>query len=221
MKKLRLLFSSILFCTALLYSIPPMSAQSLNKMKDERAQLEKQIAESKKLLASTDNNVKGQLSKLSVLSEQIKKQQAIVNSLDKEIKTMNNEIAANEQRQRELELDLSKRKNNYAHALRLSVQKNTFEKRLTFLFSADSFRQMYRRARYLREYSDFQAKQGREIQSKRLELEKKKEELVQLRTEKQTLFTQQQAEQQTLAQQQSEQQKIVKQLQKKQADIKS
>ena len=127
-----------------------MSAQSLNKMKDERAQLEKQIAESKKLLASTDNNVKGQLSKLSVLSEQIKKQQAIVNSLDKEIKTMNNEIAANEQRQRELELDLSKRKNNYAHALRLSVQKNTFEKRLTFLFSADSFRQMYRRARYLR-----------------------------------------------------------------------
>lgn len=209
----------VLFVGLLLQATSSMS-QNVNDMKKERTRIEKQIAESKKMLATTEKDVKGQISRMTFLSEQIRQQQALVNSLDAEVKAVNAEMKANEERQRKLESDLAQRKESYAKALKMSTKRNSFENRLTFLFSAESFRQMYRRARYLREYSDFQVRQGREIQEKQKELEEKQKELAALRAEKQELLARQQQERDALASQRAEQQELVKKLQKKQADIK-
>ena len=210
----------IFLLAGLLVQTLPSSSQNVNDMKKERTRIEKQIAESKKMLATTEKDVKGQLNKMNVLSEQIRQQQALVNSLDAELRAVNKEMKANEERQRQLENDLAQRKQNYAKALKMSSSRNSFENRLTFLFSAESFRQMYRRARYLREYSNFQVRQGEEIKVKQKELEEKQQELIALRAEKQELLARQQEERDALTAKKSEQQQLVKQLQKKQSDIK-
>ena len=56
-----------------------------------------------------------------------------------------------------------------------------------FLLSANSFNQMVRRMRYLREYSGFQQKQGEELMTKQEELNVKRAELANTRKAKQAL----------------------------------
>lgn len=210
----------LLLVMGFLLQVSPAVSQSVSEMKKERTRIEKQIAESKKMLATTEKDVKGQISKLNVLTEQIRQQQALVTSLDAEVRAVNNEMKANEERQKQLENNLSQRKQSYAKALKMSSHRNTFENRLSFLFSAESFRQMYRRARYLSEYSHFQVKQGQEIQEKQRELEEKQKELAVLRADKEELLNRQQQERDNLTAKKSEQQAMVKKLQNKQANIK-
>ena len=113
------------------------------------------------------------------------------------------------------------RKSRYASALSQSLHRNSFENRLLFLLSSDTFRQMYRRMRYLGEYAHFQAQMGREIQAKQQELEEKRAQLTELKASQTELLAQRQHEQQALATQQAEQQALVSRLQKQQATIKS
>lgn len=218
MKPMKRLFISLLMVLCFLL---PGTAQSVQQMKKDRQKIENKIAESKKLLATTDKDVKSQLSTLSVLSERIKQQTELVSQLGNEVAAMNEEMRALERQQAALEADLKQRKASYSKALQQSVRRNSFENRMMFLFSAESFRQMYRRLRYLQEYSDFQAQQGKAIQQKQAELEQKEDTLRQMRAEKQQLLAQQQTEQQALASQQAEHQALVKKLQKKQADIRA
>ena len=210
-----LLIALTLFC------IPVVQAQDVKQMKDQRARLEKKLAESKELLASTTKDVKSRLSRLTVLGERIKVQTELVSTMASELSAIDQEQKNLESELTLLEGELQKRKDHYASALKQSVHRNSFENRMLFLLSSDTFHQMYRRLRYLREYSDFQAQQGREIQQKQAELTKKREELEQLRHEKEELLARQQAEQQALASQRAEQQTLVSRLQKQQADIKS
>lgn len=198
----------------------PAFSQNVNDMKAERARIEQQIAESKKMLATTEQDVKGQMRTLGTLTEQIRQQQALIGSLDAELRAVDADMKTCEERQQQLAADLAQRRQSYAKALTMASHRNTFERRLTFLFTAKSYSQMYRRARYLREYSNFQIRMGKEIQTKQEELAAKQNELIELRAEKQTLRIRQQQERDALAAQQSQQQALVKKLQKQQADIK-
>ena len=198
-----------------------LPAQTVQQMKKDRARLEQQIKESQQLLASTGKDVKSQMAQLSLLSERIRQQTELVTQLAGELKATEKDITRLGSELKELEAELQMRKERYASALSQSVHRNSFENRMLFLLSSDTFRQMYRRMRYLGEYAHFQAKQGREIQAKQQELEEKRAELEALKASQTELLAQQQTEQQALASQRAEQQALVSRLQKKQADIKS
>ena len=101
------------------------------------------------------------------------------------------------------------------------VHKNTFENRLRFIFSAESFNQMIRRMRYLREYSTFQQKQGELLLSQQKELDQKRNELEQTREAKKGLLAKRLEEKKELDYQEAEQRKIVNNLKKQQKDIRS
>ena len=216
MKKLASLLLPLLFLP-----VVSLSAQSVQQMKKERARLEQQIKESQQLLATTSKDVRSQLSQLSALGERIRQQTELVGTLAAELKATDAEIVQLTAQLRELEAELAMRKERYARALAQSTHRNSLENRLMFLLSSDSFRQMYRRMRYLGEYANFQARQGREIQAKQQELEAKRTELETLKASQAELLARQQSEQQALATQRAEQQALVSRLQKKQADIKS
>ena len=218
MKRHSLLF--ILFFISTFF-VTPACAQSVQQMKKDRARLEQQIKESQQLLASTGKDVKSQLAQLSVLSERIRQQTELVTQLGNELKATETEISLLGSELKELEADLEMRKSRYASALSQSLHRNSFENRLLFLLSSDTFRQMYRRMRYLGEYAHFQAQMGREIQAKQQELEEKRAQLTELKASQTELLAQRQHEQQALATQQAEQQALVSRLQKQQATIKN
>lgn len=191
----------------------------VKEMESQRSKLEQEISESEKLLSSTQKDVDGQLQALSALTAQIKKQQQLVNRLDSDIRATDREIKSIEEQLVTLQTELERRREHYARALRLMTAKNSFENRLMFLLSAESFNQMVRRMRYLREYSGFQQKQGEELMAKQEELANKRTELEHTRKAKQALLAKRVEEKRELDRRKAEQQKLVGSLKKRQKEI--
>lgn len=193
----------------------------VKEMESQRNRLEQAISESEQLLTAAKKDTESQLAALSALSAQIKKQQQLVNRLDADIRATDREIKSIEEQLVTLQAELDRRRDHYAHALRLMTSKNTFENRLMFLLSAESFNQMVRRMRYLREYSTFQQEQGEELMDKQEELNTKRAELENTRKAKQALLAKRVEEKKTLDRRKAEQQKLVGSLKKKQNEIRN
>ena len=209
----------LLFISCLITSAYGQTNAKVKEMESQRSKLEQAISESERLLSTTQKDVTGQLEALSALTAQIKKQQALVNRLDADIRATDREIKSIEEQLVTLQAELERRRDHYAHALRLMTAKNSFENRLMFLLSAESFNQMVRRMRYLREYSGFQQKQGEELMAKQEELNNKRAELEHTRKAKQKLLAKRVEEKKALDQRKGEQQKLVASLKKKQKEI--
>ena len=195
------------------------SSQKVKEMEGQRHKIEQQLAESRKLLSSTQKSVEGQLAQLSALSAQIKKQKQFVAQLDADVKAIDRELKNIESQMTTLQTELERRREHYAHALQIMTRKNTFENKLIFLLSAESFNQMVRRMRYLREYSGFQQKQGELLIAQQQELENKRIELEHTREAKKSLLDKRMEEKKVLDKQLEEQNKLVAGLKKKQKEI--
>ena len=212
-----------LFCLILTSCLIALTYGQTNpkvaQMESQRSKLEQEINESRQLLNSAEKDTESQLSALSALTAQIKKQQQLVNRLDADIRATDREIKSIEEQLVTLQIELERRREHYAHALRLMTAKNTFENRLMFLLSAESFNQMVRRMRYLREYSTFQQKQGEALMAKQEELNNKRAELEHTRKAKQKLLAKRVEEKKELDRRKTEQQKLVGSLKKKQKEI--
>ena len=191
----------------------------VKEMTNQRVKIEQEIAESKRLLSSAKKDVDGQLAQLSSLTAQIKKQKQYVDRLNADVRAIDKELKSIEEQLVTLRAELDRRREHYAKALQLMANKNSFDNRLMFLLSADSFNQMVRRMRYLREYSEFQRKQGEYLMEKQKELDNKQAELENTREEKQKLLAKRIEEQKVLDKQMKEQQQLVVSLKKKQKDI--
>lgn len=200
------------------------SAQTNSKVKEmerQRNKLEQQLAESRKLLSSAQKDVDGQLAQLSALTAQIKKQKQFVARLDADVKAIDRELKSIEEQIQTLQLELGRRREYYAKALQMMTNKNTFENKLMFLLSAESFNQMVRRTRYLRECSGFQQRQGEQLMAKQQELESKRQELEQAREAKKALLVKRMEEQDQLNKQLTEQNKLVAGMKRRQKEIRS
>ena len=212
-----------LFCLILTSCLITLTYGQTNpkvaEMESQRSKLEQEISASRQLLSSAEKDTESQLSALSALTAQIKKQQQLVNRLDADLRATDREIKSIEEQLVTLQTELERRRKHYAHALRLMTAKNSFENRLMFLLSAESFNQMVRRMRYLREYSTFQQKQGEAIMAQQEELNNKRAELENTRKAKQKLLAKRVEEKKELDRRKAEQQKLVGSLKKKQKEI--
>ena len=211
----------LIFAIATCFTFYGQTNSKVKEMETQRNKIEQEIAESKRLLSSTQKDVDGQLAQLSALTAQIKKQKQFVARLDNDVKALDRELKNIEEQLVTLQAELERRREHYAYALRLMTHKNTFENRLMFLLSAESFNQMVRRMRYLREYSTFQQRQGEELLAKQKELDSKRTELTKTRQAKQQLLNKRVKEQKELNRQEEEQRKIVNSLKSKQKDIRN
>lgn len=191
----------------------------VKEMENQRKRIEQEITESKKLLSSSQKDIDGQLAQLSALTAQIKKQKQFVDRLDADVRAIDRELANIEMQLKTLQTELERRREHYAYALRQMTHKNTFENRLMFLLSAESFNQMMRRTRYLREYSGFQQKQGEELIEKQKELDVKRKELESTKEAKKELLVKRVEEKKELDRQEAEQRKIVDGFKRRQTEI--
>jgi septal ring factor EnvC (AmiA/AmiB activator) len=209
----------IIFAIGITFNSYGQSNSKVKELEMQRNKLELEMTESKRLLSSTQKDVDSQLAQLSALTAQIKKQKLFVNRLDADVRAIDNEIKNIEEQMTTLKIELERRRKHYAHALQLMSHKNSFENRLMFLLSANSFNQMIRRMRYLREYSEFQQKQGEELMVKQKELDNKRIELKQTYQAKKELLAKRVKEKQELDRQEAELKKITNSLKKKQENI--
>lgn len=217
---LRILFL-LLFSIGLSTVLPAQTNKNIRNLQKQQQSLKKEIEGHEKMLRSTKKDVSSQLANLQVLSAQIEGQEKYVKGIHTEITALDGDIQVLEKELKRLEEELSDCKRKYQHAVMYMFSNRTGLSKWKFILSAKNFRVMYRRMRYMSEFSKYQEAQGKFIRKKEAEVQDKRAKLLGVKSEKKKLFDEGKAQSAKLQGQQQERQQVVNELQKKQKQLQS
>lgn len=215
----KLLFLLFLFLSAACPEAVGQTNKQIRKLQKEQTNLKKDIADKEKLLRSTKKDVNSQLANLQVIGAQIEERKRYVDDINAEVTALGKDQAALERQMAKLEAELAECKRKYQRAVTYMFKNRMAASKWQFILSARNFRQMYRRLRYVQEFSKFQRAQGRIIQQKEAALLEKRRELMGVKQEKNKLLAEGRAQQKQLEGQHRERQQVVDELNKKQQQL--
>lgn len=215
----KLLFLLFLCLSAACPEAVGQTNKQIRKLQKEQTNLKKDIADKEQLLRSTKKDVNSQLANLQVIGAQIEERKRYVDDINAEVTALGKDQAALERQMARLEAELAECKRKYQRAVTYLFKNRMAASKWQFILSARNFRQMYRRLRYVQEFSKFQRAQGRIIQQKEAALLEKRRELMGVKQEKNKLLAEGRAQQKQLEGQHRERQQVVNELNKKQQQL--
>lgn len=194
-------------------------AVTVNSLKNEQAQVRKQIQEQERRLRANEQDVKKRLQNLMALTNEIADKRKTIDTIRLDISRLDGNIHTLEIQLTMLEKELQERKNRYQKSMRYMHRNRSIQSQMMFIFSAKNFSQMYRRLRFVREYAAYQQAQGEAVLSMQQQVNDAFEELKNSKQEKNVLLSRGEQEKKSLENKQVEQEKVVSSLKKQQKTI--
>ena len=192
---------------------------SIKGLKNERAQIKKQIVAQQQKLRKNERDVKERLKNLMVINSEIADKRRTIDTIRRDITHLDGNITTLNSQLDVLGKELNDRKQKYVKSMRYMHRNRSIQSQLMFIFSAKNFSQMYRRMRFMREYASYQRAQGEEVKTKQAEVTEKHQQLTATKKQKSNLLYKGEQERLSLEGKQVEQQKVVNSLQKQQKTI--
>ncbi len=177
---------TFLLIAALLFSLPifAQNGKSSAQLKQDKQKIEKEIANTQKLLKKNESNQKAAVQQAALLRQQIQNREKMITNLNSQIIQMEDEQEQNTQEIKQLEKRLVYMKADYAQVVYNAYRNRRLLDKVTFILAADDFSQMFRRMRYFAIFSRSVREQSERIQKTTEELTKKNEEIVMLKNDK-------------------------------------
>ncbi len=206
-----ILFLSICFCA---------SAQNTREeLQKQGKDIQKELDDLNRLYNETQNNKKISLKQLAIIKKKINAREALVNSINKQVRQLDETIYTNERDIYRLRKELDTLKQKYAKSIIFAYRNRSSYEYLNFLFSASNFNDAIKRITYLKSYRQNRETQANTIiKSDQLLQEKitvlsgnKKERLVTLQSQSEQL--------KVLQADKKEQDQVVEQLKGKEKEI--
>lgn len=205
-----------------LFSLIGGNAQTrkINDLKKEHAKINRKISESEKVLKTTARNVKAQIGNLVLINGKIDERTKYIQTIRADVDALTQDISTMQGKIEQQERLLNDKKLKYEVLMRHVHRQRSIQDKLLFIFSAKSMTQIYRRIRYVREYSKYLRVQANYIEQKRNELSSQRSELEATKNVKDNMLVQEEAEKQKLERQKKERQTMVRNLQAQEKNIK-
>jgi len=211
------LFHIISFLAIL--SVVSVQAQTVKELENQRKETLKKMETTNKMLNQTKKSQQSSVSKLNLLSANIKERGSLISTINKEINELDSEINQLNSQREELEKKLEVLKADYAKLVQESYMNRNSYNELMFIFSADSFNQSLRRLRYLQEYSNYRKEQVRKIEKTTDEIDQKNQTTKRHRLTKLSILQQRESERRKLATDQRTEQNMLNDLKKKEKTL--
>ena len=192
---------------------------TVNSLKNEQAQVRKQIQEQERRLRANEQDVKKRLQNLMALTNEIADKRRTIDTIRHDISRLDGNIHTLEIQLKMLEKELQERKNRFRKSMRYMHRNRSIQSQMMFIFSAKNFSQMYRRLRFVREYAAYQQAQGEAVLSMQQQVNDAFEELKNSKKEKNVLLSRGEQEKKSLENKQVEQEQVVSSLKKQQKTI--
>jgi len=201
----------IVFILAFLLSTALGFSQSdkQKQLESRRQELRREIQKINELRSENKSKAKSELSliedfnyKISVLSNLIKVTNQQANLLTREISSNQNKISS-------LRDELKQLKEDYAAMIVKSYKSKNQQSRIMFLLSSNDFKQAYKRLQYIKQYSDYQKKQGEIIKIKTVELQDTNASLLKQQEDKKKLIAENRGVQNTLEKERKQHQTVM------------
>ncbi|MBR6371380.1 MAG: peptidoglycan DD-metalloendopeptidase family protein [Bacteroidaceae bacterium] len=194
---------------------------SIDKMRKERSEMQKQIAEQEQVLTKTENTISSRVSGLNAITARLKERTRLLEQTRSEIRELNRENDRLQAEVTSLNREYESCKESYADACRFYQRQHRGLNVLTFMLSAESFRQLDRRARYISEYSGSLRTLADEIREKRDTLEDRMMRIDSLKKEKIVLEKVRVENEQALRKEEQEQKKLIDRLRSQRTSLKN
>ena len=204
----------------LLINSPLKSQQTRIELENERQKNLIKISEAEKILKETEKSKNVTTGKLNVINKQINNRLSLISNLKKEMKFQNNEILDLSGVIHSLTNDLKILKNEYSEMIYYSYKSRSSLDKLGYVFSSNSYNQMFRRLGYIVQYTNLRKKQIQEIEIVTNELNNKKNNLLNEKRIQNKLLSDEVAENNKLQKLKRNQKKTISDLGKKERRIK-
>jgi septal ring factor EnvC (AmiA/AmiB activator) len=216
MKQIRILglFALMLLC----FNV--FAQKTKSQLENDKRDNLKKIAEAEKILTDTEHERKTTIGQLRAINQQIKAREGLIDALNQEVQLLDGEINDLKAIVNALQKDLSDLKSEYAQMIYSSYKANTGFSKLTFLFSASTFNQLFMRLKYLEQYAEARKIQAKQIEIVSDELIKQKNQVQIKRSEQKMLLDQQIGETKKLVNLKAKQSHVIAQLGKKEKQLK-
>ncbi|WP_295231139.1 peptidoglycan DD-metalloendopeptidase family protein [Sediminibacterium sp.] len=136
------------------------NAQNREDLQKQKQSIEKELAELNQLYRETQKNTKTSVKQLAIIKRKINARESLVNSINREVKQLDETIFLNERDIYRLRKELDTLKVKYAKSIVFAYKNRSSYAYLNFLFSAGSFNDAMKRMAYLKSY-----RQNRETQA--------------------------------------------------------
>ncbi|WP_238567342.1 murein hydrolase activator EnvC [Flavobacterium sp. 83] len=189
------------------------------KLEERKAQIQKEIRENEKLLQTVKKKEKTAVNVIVIQSNKIKLKEKLINTTEKQKKLLGNDMYINQIKINKLKKELVILKEDYAEMIVKSYKSRSEESRAMFLLSSENFLQAYKRAQYMKQYTNYRKMQGEEIKTKTGELVVYNGKLNVQKTAKQKLIAENEKERLSLEKERQEQEKLVQSIKKDKSKI--
>ena len=207
----------MIFFVLIAYSgLAQKNKSQLEKEKKENLQ---RISEAQSILKETQTEKKATLGQLKALNQQIKVRGDLIRAINDEINLLDGEISDLSIVTSALQSDLENLKQEYAQMVYNAYKANQGYDRLTFLFSSETFNQLFRRLKYLEQYTDARQTQVEQIEIVRDALNEQRGELVVKKDEQDKLLKSKIKENESLLALQKEQNSLVQELSQREKEL--
>ena len=211
---------NLLFLLLVLINSPLKSQQTRIELENERQKNLIKINEAEKILKETEKSKNVTTGKLNVINKQINNRLSLISNLKKEMKFQNNEILDLSGVIYSLTNDLKILKNEYSEMIYYSYKSRSSLDKLGYVFSSNSYNQMFRRLGYIVQYTNSRKKQIQEIEIVTNELDNQKNNLIHEKRIQNKLLSDEVTENNKLQKLKRNQKKTISDLGKKERRIK-
>ncbi len=188
----RSILSGLLLCWAVLATAqdqtPSADRDRLEREKKENLQ---KIKEVQQILTETSTKKKTSIGQLNAINVQIEARESLIRSISMELELLKSQIDEISSVITALEEDLVNLKQEYSHMVYAASKTSNSYDRLTFIFAAETFNQMFMRVKYLQQYGEARRNQVEQIEKVAQTLSSQRESIVGKRLEQKVLLDQQ------------------------------
>ncbi len=197
----------------------PAWSESVKELQRKQKKLQAEIEQTNKMLKQTKKDESATMNKLQLLNQNIKTQKKLIHTLDNEITALNREMKRLSNTRDSLQVVLERYKGDYAQMVKQSHYARMQQSPLLFLLASDSFQQLARRTRYLKEFAHFRQEQVRRIENTQAEIDTQNELLETNKADKQAALSSRKREQANLQRDERKQKNMLSQLKSKEKDL--
>ncbi|CAM3767472.1 murein hydrolase activator EnvC [Flavobacterium cucumis] len=184
------------------------------KLEERKAQVLKEISETKARLEAEKKKEKSVLKQISQQRNLIQLRQKLLSTTAKQTRILSDEIYLTQLEMNKLNRELKVLKEDYEKMIVKSYKSRNEQSRIMFILSSENFLQAYKRIQYMKQYAGFRKMQGEEIKEKQIKLAQAEKRLSERKKEKEIVLEQTEKEKQELEKEKKEQERLAKIIQK-------
>ena len=197
------------------------NSKKVKELKVKQSRLQKSLKKSQQDLNKTGKEVQSGQTYLLYIDKQLDERLEHIRNMEAEMDKLEKEMARLRDDIARLDAQLTDKKQKYVRAIRFAARSPKIKNTFLFVLGAKNFTQMYRRARYAREYAVYQHDLGKQIQQKQGELMETQNSLLASKSRMVSLMHEVMRQRRALNDQQVRQQQYVKNLKKKESDLRN